>query len=718
MAQDMQPIDTSKEMAVQPPEERPDRLRALGNKLSSRFSQYEKDRRLAELRWMQNLRQFLGQYDPEIEARLQPGQSRAYPRLTRVKVVSMVSRLMSLLFPSSEKNWGLDPSPVPNLTEETMNGILQDLTTRVQQAQQAGEPVDVDAMATDMVERVAADRSVNLEELIDDQLTELGGSKHTSYVALCRKVIMSGVLYNTGILGGPYVETRQKQTWAYDEFEQRLVPQTDEEYRPRFEFVPVWDYYPDMSAKTWEQMDGQFQRYVMSRQQVIELKNRPDFKGAAIDRYLKDHQDGNYQRRTHETELKAMGVQNNVNDQNGTKYEVLKWEGYLYKSDLDGTGVELPPGADGTASYPATVWFIGDTVIKADLNPWYRLTKGGSARMYHHFVFEEDDTNIFGNGLPNIMRDSQMSVALAARMALDNASVVCGPQAEVDLRRLRPDQDLTSIHAFKIWYRDEDIPESQYPAVKEIKFDSHLDDLTALMRTFMDFADQETFIGAATGGDMSQGPSEPFRTAAGASLLKGDAALPFKDVVRNFDCFTESVIASLVTFNQKLNGDDEITGDMQVVARGASSLVAKEVRGIQLDSYIQTLTADERKYVNWYELARERAAARDLPLSKVLVNQQQAQQIEQAESEAAQSEQETNEKLIEASIRKVLTDAMKNITQSDQNSARAFAEQMNAAIAGMEAENGPDNADSQAGGSQGRLRNTSRGGDAGSQGAG
>jgi hypothetical protein len=72
---------------------------------------------------------------------------------------------------------------------------------------------------------------------------------------------------------------------------------------------------------------------------------------------------------------------------------------------------------------------------------------------------------------------------------------------------------------------------------------------------------QETFVNPATGGDMQKGPSEPFRTAAGASMLRGDAALPFKDVVRNFDVFTESVISSLILFNHKFNDNPKVKGD-------------------------------------------------------------------------------------------------------------------------------------------------------------
>ena len=76
------------------------KLKAIGMRLQAQFTGYERDRRLAELRWAKSARQFLGIYDPEIESQIEKNRSKAYPKLTRVKCVSMLSRLMNLLFPS------------------------------------------------------------------------------------------------------------------------------------------------------------------------------------------------------------------------------------------------------------------------------------------------------------------------------------------------------------------------------------------------------------------------------------------------------------------------------------------------------------------------------------------------------------------------------------------------------------------------------------------
>src|SRR5690349_5333007 len=181
------------------PAMKPEAMRALGTKLSTKFFQYEQDRKLAELKWARNTRQYLGVYDPDIESQLDKNRSRAYPKITRVKCVSMLSRLMNLLFQAGDKNWTVAPSPVPNLDKADLQKILDQFTV------QPGQQPDSDAIDRAIFD-FAKKRAKNLEIEIEDQLDELGGGCTLDYVALCRKVIMSDIQYGAGILCGPYVE--------------------------------------------------------------------------------------------------------------------------------------------------------------------------------------------------------------------------------------------------------------------------------------------------------------------------------------------------------------------------------------------------------------------------------------------------------------------------------------------------------------------------------
>ena len=95
---------TTLQQAVAPPIN-PEALTRLGAQMMAKFKTYESDRKLAELKYLKNARQFLGIYDPDVDKMIPSNRSRAYPKLTRVKCVSMLSRLMNLLFQVEEKNW-------------------------------------------------------------------------------------------------------------------------------------------------------------------------------------------------------------------------------------------------------------------------------------------------------------------------------------------------------------------------------------------------------------------------------------------------------------------------------------------------------------------------------------------------------------------------------------------------------------------------------------
>lgn len=656
---------------------RADELRQLGQNLDKLFMQYVSDRRIAELKWLRNLRQYLGIYDPEIEKEMSVNRSKAYPRVTRVKCISVLSRIMNLMFPGNERNWELRASPSPDMSPEDVQEAIQKLLVK---QQEAGLPPQLDDdMVEHAVQNLANERAEDLSDLIDDQLQELGGDQTLDYVSLARKVAQSGILYGLGVLKGPFVRATTTTKWMTDPYSGMPMPQVVPNYKPMFEFMPIWDFYPDMSAKTFAQMDGYFSRVVMSRGQIRKLADRPDFFAEQIKLYLSRHPQGNYRPQPFEMELRAMGVKVNVNEMKSetTKYEILVWNGPISGQYLQMAGVDVPEDklADDIES---EVWMIEGNVIKADMNPWRKI--GTDVKTIHTFLFDEDDTSPIGNGLPNVVRDSQMSISAATRMLLDNASVVCGPNMELNTDLLRPDQDLTSTSAYKIWYREGTGPDAAQPAVRNLSIDSHMDELLKTIDLFMKFADMETFVGPATGGDMSKGtmPSEPMRTAAGASMLRGDAALPFKDIIRNFDIFTQSLINSLVQFNRKFNPTLAPEGDYNVIARGATSLIAKEVRGMQVDQLAATLTPAEAVHIDERKLVEARVKVRDLGDLLVPADEAKRRQQQQAQQQQIMEKQQAEQ--IAANVRKTLSDAYKNIAQGQKNTANAEAATIKAAL--------------------------------------
>lgn len=668
-------------------------LRQLGAKYKGLFDRFASERQPAEQKWLKNLRQYLGVYDPEIDRQLDPTRSRAYPRLTRIKCIAMLSRLMNLMFPGNEDSWEVTASPSPEMSPDMVAQAVSELMNKLAQPGEPGPdgqpgppvmPELTQELVEEAVRALATKQAKMMSDLIKDQLNELGGGQTVDWIALNRKVIDSGIKYGIGVLEGPYVRTVQTSGWMLEAAGPDGKPTfknvSREVHKPQYDHLPVWDFYPDMAART-APGEGYFVRKVLGRVAFRRLGQRPDFFERQIKEVITQLPGGNYKAKSFESELKTMGLsihsdQQSVQSSGRDKYEIIIWKGPVSAATLTEAGVDIPEDKRAD-DVQCELWMVENWIIKAEINAWRKL--GVDMVQAHVFNFDEDDTSCIGQGLPGIVRDSQLSVCAATRMTLDNASVTCGPNLEVNTSLMRADQDLTAVVPYKIWYRDDEGLTAQYPAVRRVEIDGHLNELQGLVKMFLEFADMETFIGPATGGDFQKMPSEPMRTAAGASMLRGDAALPFKDIVRNYDSFTQSVIWSLVQFNKKLNPDLAPEGDYDAIPRGATSLIAKEVRGMQIDALSQTLTPEERDHVDERKFVEAKFAARDM--QGMLVSPDEAARRQQARAEEMQRQQQMQEQMLAAQIQDTKAGAFKSVTQGQKNAATADKTQVDAATA-------------------------------------
>lgn len=681
-------------------------LRNLGQKYKSLFDRYASERLLAEQKWIRNLRQYLGVYDPDIERQLPRNRSRAYPRMTRVKCISMLSRLMNLMFPGNEDNWEVKCSPSPEMSPAAVADAVTKLMKRLQ-AEGAQVPLTQE-LVDEAVRALAEENAQKLTDLLKDQLQELGGDQTVDWITLNRKVCDSGIKYGVGLLEGPFVRKIQTSGWmlqaeattdeAGNQVPGGFKPVTRDVYKPQYDHLSVWDFYPDMSARTLPG-EGYFVRKVLGRAGLRKLADRPDFFGTQIKHLLINLPGGNFKPRSWETELRTMGVSINAETTSNTagreKFEVIIWKGPVSAATLVEAGAEVPEDMRAD-DVDAEIWMIDNWVIKAEVNAWRKL--GLHMQQVHIFNFDEDDTSPIGNGLPSVVRDSQLSICAATRMTLDNASVTCGPNLEVNTALMRADQDLTQVEPYKIWYRDDDGPSSQFPAVRPIQIDGHLQELQSLVKMFLEFAEMETFIGPSTGGDMTKMPSEPMRTAAGASMARGDAALPFKDIVRNYDSFTQSVIWSLIGFNRKFNPDAAPEGDYDAIPRGATSLIAKEVRGMQIDALAATLSPDDLDHLDDRKFVEAKFASRDL--ANMLVSRDEARRRKDGRAQLAEADKQKQVELLEATIKKTLADAFKGIAQGQKNAANADETGVKTALSMIQAGE-PDGQQGEGGGANG-----------------
>ena len=214
------------------------------------------------------------------------------------------------------------------------------------------------------------------------------------------------------------MRTVKQRTWAKEPTSAGYKAIEVQRLRPYYESVSIWDYYPDMSAKKPEGMDGQFQRHVMTRQQVRALADRPDFMRDQILGWLENHPNGNFVEQWWEKNLRTTGDKSNITDISGRKYELCEWWGAISGHELEACGVKAPGGLSDMVE--VNCWVIDNVVIKCVANP-LRVRGNGDERVrpYHIFIYEQDDISLLGNGLPMTLRDSQMAICEAVPQERD-----------------------------------------------------------------------------------------------------------------------------------------------------------------------------------------------------------------------------------------------------------------------------------------------------------
>ena len=650
-------------------------LEAIGTSLINEFARAESDRLLTEQRWLRDLRQYKGQYDPEVEAAIGPNRSKAFVRKTRVKVKTANSRVMDLLFPAgSEKNWDIDSTPVPSLPQE----IESDITAKLTRAN-GGQPP-----AKEVLEKaflgVAKQRSKKMAKVIEDQLTDI------RYQAICKQVVHSGHLYGTGVLKGPLIEKKVRVKFVKEGG--KWVSRSEEYIVPFVDFVPLWRFYPDMNSSRLEQCRYVYERHSMTRAEMIALSQRKTFDKKAILDYVKGNPNGFVKKRYFDNELKVMGDRHANQGSPGGQYEVLERWGWLTGKELKEAGAQVPTEREDEDFF-SNVWLLPNgAVIKAVLQPINGITWP-----YHLYYCDQDETSIFAEGFATILRDDQTMINAATRMTLDNAAITAGGMYEVDPNLLHPLTKPDEVFPHKVFLRNSNNPGAT--AVKVIQLPNGQNTTLPLIQLFENNADEVSAIPRyMTGENVSSGAAG---TSSGLSMLMGAVNIVIKDLITNWDeGITTPFVTGLYRWNMQFNSDDQIKGDFDVKARGTASLIAKEVRARQLNEFAaMTANPMDAPFIKRHRLNLLRAEANEL--SDIVKTEEEVQ----AESAAPQMQMQ-NELMMrtqmatlaelegkakaaaaDAKLREVK--AAETLANIDKIVAQAMAEKMGAIYAALQA---------------------------------
>jgi hypothetical protein len=541
-------------------EDNGERLQVLGHRLARLAMDQVGIRQRLEERWLADLEQYQGKYDVDTQERLkQAGGSQAFVNITRSKTMAAEARLSDMLFPSDDKNWGIQPTPNPELASKAKDFSIAGYDEADQ------EVTNADFAKQQM--KLAKEKAEAMQTEIDDQLTE------AHYHQVARDCIHSACLFGTGIIKGPIVVNRTRKAWKQLEGAVHVL-EIEEEHRPGVEHVKVWDYFPDMSVSKKEECSFEFERRYVTRKDLIEMAKRPGYLKDQIRKIIAEtpKQFGNGSNSYISRLRELSGLQANLND---NRYELWEYFGEIDIDDLRACGCEIEDDEFNITT--GIVTFINDTVIKADLSP---LETGES--LYSVFCYEDDDTSVFGIGIPYLLRNEQKIVNAAWRMTLDNAALSTGPQIVVNRELVIPSDGAWDLKAKKIWWLAD--PEKRVEDVfHAFEINSHQAELTNIFDIARNMADDVTSLPMLAQGEQGDAPD----TATGMSMLMNSANIVLRHVVKSFDDgITKPFIRRMYDWNMQYSNKEEIKGDFEVDARGSSALLVKETQTQALEQLL------------------------------------------------------------------------------------------------------------------------------------
>lgn len=585
----------------------------FGSRLSSKFEEWKQAKREIEEEWLSDLRAFNSSYSPEERAAFNRNRarSRVFVGLTRTKVMAAYSRIIDLLLQSGDKPWSIAPTPVPELAMESeveikrqaigeMGQFSMDLPESDFNSFTAERESELREVERQQILESAKASAEQMEREVEDQLVE------GQFEAHLKSAILEMCVVGNGAIKGATMRVERETRWL--EMGNGWEISHQESLSPQISAVSVFDLYPDPYAISMSDATGIFERHVLTRSQLRELgESGRGFDTDTIEQVIRENEGGTHSQLDHEVERRQIAGLTTTTDSG--RFDVLEYWGQVDGHDLMECGCRIEVD-EVTRELQANVWICGGRVIKAQLNPYKR-----DLLPYQIVPYERIPHQFWGIGVARMMRDSQVTMNTAVRVFLDNLSISSGPQVEINLDLLDPGEDPTDLHPWKVWLRSGG--DSATPMLRFYQPTNVSGNLGTVIELFRRFADEETSLPSYTHGQQMPGLN---KTATGMSMLMGAANVVIKSVIKNIDDFMiRPLIQSMVDWNMQWSEKEEIKGDLKVVARGSTALVAREIQSQRLIQFMEMTanpvdaTLTDREY-----LLRSAAESMDIDAEKAV----------------------------------------------------------------------------------------------------
>lgn len=601
-----------------------------------------------DLKLLQCLRARRGVYSPgELAARQNAGGVNIiWYDLTETKCRAGSAWIRDIVLPSTERAWGLDPTPIPELPEQIKVGVVNKALGQAQEVMQQisqtgggtmskedfrdlthelGEKLRMEA--EDIYKKAAQRRARRMEEQVADRMA------HGGWNEAMDAFIEDFVTFPAATLKGPIYQRHKRLKWA-DGWKPIVVNDAGQSW----ELVSAFDAYPAPGSSSPQ--EGNFiERMRFWRKELHALKGLPGYRDDQIDSALRDYVNGHLegwlwteaerQRLTQESLYMWLSPPGLI--------DALNFYGSVPGWMLMSWGIEGVDPDDTTREYEVNVLVVGRYIVYAALNP-----NPLGQRPFRRACYDEIPGAYWGRSIPDLCETPQKFCNITGSAMADNIVMASGPMVWVHNDRLADGEQTLDIIPWKVWQlKDAGMGSGTNPGIGFFQADDRTGPLMAVLDRWELKADDATGIPRYTyGNEQVQGAAG---TATGLSMLMNSAAKGLRRAINSIDMNVIGPTVGDTFVNEMLyNPDESIKGDCVPVPRGANAILIKDMAQQRRMQFLQ-LTANPIDMAiignrGRASLLRETAASMELP-NDVVPDEERLAEMEQQQAAAMQEQQ-------------------------------------------------------------------------------
>ena len=626
-------------------------LDSLASHIKDQFELNSDDRREIEQTMLDLLEAVNNKYDAKTLGEINKmGGSKLFMPLTSQQVSGAISWINSIL----DNGWDIEPTPIPELPESIRNEIMSSIQQTMAGPQMPKTPEGIPmgpqggpmkpseaeeiksietTEALDKIKAEAIKRASRMLDLIKDQLVD------SNWSSVLKDFTSDLAVFPTAFIKTTYKPVKHLVTTKGPD---GLTMEAEEKLIEVDERISPFDYYPSPD-QTHMNNGSPVEVLKLSRKSLYDYIGVKGYSESKIREVLNNFDDNGLN-----SWQKAIDTQRRVAENHSTGFnEVegqiigLRFMGPVKASDLK----EWAKGAseefswieelDEDCDVEIEAILVGNEVIKAVPN----LDPLGHRKVYSS-SYKKVPGSIWGISPAMLVQPHQKLVNATCRALSNNMGMASGPMAYILIDRLPQGEELGAFHPWKQYQMTSDPQGANVPPIQFFQPNDNSQNLLNVYQYYMNEAYSITGIPrvALEGPTSRMGSGD--HTSGGIASEIENASKQIRLAVSNIE--KDVVIPRIKDqyhTNMIYHESDDVKGDFNIVAKGASASIAKAIENQQSIELLNALAGGPGAELVGMEgfatilgrIAKNNDMPTLIPDSEQIKAMQQQQQEQQAE---------------------------------------------------------------------------------------